>query len=141
MARIICNYRLDLAKIQPNLLHEQEADGRKVRAELASGRIRAYFELKVVDQALATGSILPAEPKTMPESELFVDLLRTLGSGETSCVEPGVPVTGTIFQLIEFRSSADRHMAKNFARYFVEGQTGIPLDGRAHSYRVRPPLK
>ena len=90
----------------------------QVRAEIAAGRIRGYAELEVVEQALAADSILPAEPMTMPESELFVDLLRTLGSGEASCValarhrggivatddraarsccaERGIPVTGSI---------------------------------------------
>ncbi len=58
----------------------------QVRAELAAGRIRGYSELKVVEQALAAGRILPAKPMTMPENELFVELLRTLGSGEASCV-------------------------------------------------------
>jgi predicted nucleic acid-binding protein len=90
----------------------------QVRAELAAGRIRGYAELKVVEQALAAGSILPADAMTTPESELFVDLLRNLGSGEASCVAlarhrtgvvatddraarsscagRGIPVTGTI---------------------------------------------
>ena len=90
----------------------------QVRAELAAGRNRGYPELGAVEQALAAGSIVSAEPMTMPESELFVDLLRTLGSGEASCValarhrggivatddraarrscaERGVLVTGTI---------------------------------------------
>ncbi len=87
-------------------------------ALLAAGRIRGYSELKVVEQALAAGSILPAKPMTPPENQLFVDLLRTLGSGEASCValarhragivatddraarsscaERGIPVTGTV---------------------------------------------
>ena len=30
--------------------------------------------------------MVSTEPMTMPESELFVDLLRVLGSGEASCV-------------------------------------------------------
>ncbi len=90
----------------------------QVRAELAAGRIRGYSDLELVEPALAAGSILPAEPMTMPENELFVELLRTLGSGEASCValaryrngivatddrvarsscaERGIPVTGTI---------------------------------------------
>ncbi|MFW5842521.1 MAG: hypothetical protein ACOCW6_01215 [Spirochaetota bacterium] len=90
----------------------------QVRAELGAGRNRGYAELAAVEEALAAGSIVPAEPMTMPESELFVDLLRTLGSGEASCValarhrggivatddrtarsccaERGVPVTGSI---------------------------------------------
>ena len=58
----------------------------QVRAELAAGRIRGYSELEVVEKALAAGSILPAEPMTMPENELFVELLRILGPGEASCV-------------------------------------------------------
>ncbi len=58
----------------------------QVRAELAAGRIRGYSELEVVEQALAAGSILPAEPMTMPENELFVEVLRILGPGEASCV-------------------------------------------------------
>ncbi|TVR57801.1 MAG: twitching motility protein PilT [Spirochaetaceae bacterium] len=90
----------------------------QVRAELAAGRIRGYSELEVVERALAEGTILPTEPMTMLESELFVELLRTLGSGEASCLalarhrggvvvtddrtarsccaERGVPVTGSI---------------------------------------------
>lgn len=90
----------------------------QVRAELAAGRIRGYSELGAVEQALAAGSIVPAEPMTSPESELFAELLRTLGSGEASCValarhrggiaatddraarsccaERGIPVTGSI---------------------------------------------
>ncbi len=90
----------------------------QVRAELAAGRIRGYAELKVVEQPLAAGSILPADAMTTPESELFVDLLRNLSSGEASCValarhrtgivatddraardscaERQIPVTGTI---------------------------------------------
>ncbi len=58
----------------------------QVRAELAAGRIRGYSELAVVERALASDSIIPVEPMTMPESELFVELLSTLGSGEASCV-------------------------------------------------------
>ncbi len=66
----------------------------------------------------AVEQTLPAEPMTMPENQLFVDLLRTLSSGEATCVvlagyragigatddraarsscaERGIPVTGTI---------------------------------------------
>lgn len=90
----------------------------QVRAELAAGRIRGFSELEAVEQALAAGRILPAKPMTSPESELFLELLRTLGPGEASCValarhrggivatddraarsscaERGVAVTGTI---------------------------------------------
>ena len=90
----------------------------QVRAELAAGRIRGYSELAVMERALASGAIVPIEPMTMPESELFVELLRILGSGEASCValafhrgaivatddraarsccaERGIPVTGSI---------------------------------------------
>ena len=90
----------------------------QVRAELAAGRIRGYSELAVVERALASGAIVPIEPMTMPESELFVEHLPTLGSGEASCValafhrggivatddraarsccvERGIPVTGSI---------------------------------------------
>lgn len=75
-------------------------------------------DLRAVEQALAAGRILPAEPMTMPKDELFVGLLRALSSGEASCVvlaghrngivatddraarsscaERGIPVTGTI---------------------------------------------
>ena len=58
----------------------------QVRAELAAGRARGYPELEAVERALATGSIVPTEPMTTPESELFVDLLHALGSGEASCI-------------------------------------------------------
>jgi len=58
----------------------------QVRAELAAGRARGYPELEAVERALAAGSIVPTEPMTAPESELFVDLLRALGSGEASCI-------------------------------------------------------
>ena len=52
----------------------------------AAGRIRGYSDLEVVERALAAGSNLLVEPMTTPESELFAELLRTLGSGEASCV-------------------------------------------------------
>jgi len=90
----------------------------QVRAELAAGRICGYPELGVVEQALGSGSIISTEPMTMPESERFADLLRTLGAGEASCVtlaghrggivatddraarsccaERQIPVTGTV---------------------------------------------
>lgn len=89
-----------------------------VRTELAAGRARGYTQLETVESALAAGEIAPAGPMTAVESELFAQLLQSLGSGEASCIafaryrggvvatddragrsvcsHYGVPVTGTI---------------------------------------------
>jgi predicted nucleic acid-binding protein len=94
----------------------------QVRSELAAGRARGYAQLYVVENALSCGSIASSGIMTGTESELFSRLLRTLGSGEASCIalarhrsgvvatddraarsccaDYDVPVTGTIGILI-----------------------------------------
>ena len=90
----------------------------QVRVELAAGHAAGYVGLEAVEEALAGGSILPAEPMQTAEYALFAELLRTLGAGEASCIalarhrggvvvtddrtarrrcsELRIPVTGTI---------------------------------------------
>lgn len=90
----------------------------QVRVELAAGRARGYAGLGAVDDALASGAIVQAEPMNTTEYGLFGELLRTFGAGEASCIalarhrdgvvvtddrmacrrciEFGIPVTGTV---------------------------------------------
>lgn len=57
-----------------------------VRTELAVGRAQGYGGLGVVESALASRAITTVGPMGTAESELFVQLVRNLGAGESSCV-------------------------------------------------------
>ena len=90
----------------------------QVRVELAAGRTGGHAGLEAVEDALSAGAISEAGPMDTAERELFAELLRTLGTGEASCIAlavgrdgvvvtddrtarrccagRGIPVTGTI---------------------------------------------
>ena len=68
----------------------------QVRVELAAGRTGGHAGLEAVEDALSAGAISEAGPMATAERELFAELLRTLGTGEASCIALGVGRDGVV---------------------------------------------